>query len=87
MEFKVIYDRSSDVLYITTPHHPAYRGIEDEFGLIWRFDRDGRTLGCTVMDFADYWYPARRLNLVSEIAKNLDVPSGQVEGALANVAS
>jgi hypothetical protein len=86
MEFRVIYDSDADVLYITTPHQPADRGIEDEFGLVWRYNIDGRALGCTVTDFAEFWYPARRGRLAGEIAKHLEIPPGQVERVLAHAA-
>jgi hypothetical protein len=84
-EFSVIYDRASDVLYITTPCVDAEQGVEDEFGLVWRYDWNGRLLGCTIVDFSEHWYPERRHQLADLIAKNLELPLGQTENILANV--
>lgn len=86
-EFRIIYDKKSDVLYITISHQPAHRGFEDESGLVWRYDGEGRALGCTVLDFTEYWYPARGNLLAREIARHLEIPSGQVERALGHAAS
>jgi uncharacterized protein YuzE len=82
MEFKVIYDKNADVLYITTLHAAAERGIEDEKGLVWRYDRHGHALGCTIMDFAEYWYPERRRQLACELSRNLEIPATQIERVL-----
>jgi uncharacterized protein YuzE len=53
--FTVTYDRNSDVLYISTPGAPAHRGIEDNYGMVWRYDRNGELVGVTIIDFCDQW--------------------------------
>jgi uncharacterized protein YuzE len=83
--FRVIYDRDSDVLYITTPDRESVRGLEEE-GVVWRYDANGHALGCTVMDFLHYWYP-RRNRLAREIAKNLDLSTPQAERILEHAAN
>ena len=85
-EFKIAYDKDADVLYITTPHQPAHRGVEDESGLVWRYGVEGRPLGCTVMDFSEYWYPTRKRLLARELARNLEIPSAQIERVLDHAA-
>jgi uncharacterized protein YuzE len=84
VEFRIIYDRDSDVLYITTPYRAAERGIEDETGLVWRYDGRGQLLGCTILDFAGHWYPERGSQLATRLAKSLELPLVQVENVLAH---
>lgn len=53
--FSVAYDRRADVLYIAEVNRSASRGVEDRFGIVWRYDEDGRLIGATVMDFIESW--------------------------------
>lgn len=54
--FNVTYDRDGDVLYISKRKAPASRGIEDQFGIVWRYDGDGELIGATIVDFHGRWY-------------------------------
>ena len=86
-EFRVLYNKDSDVLYIRAPSQPAEHGLEDEFGIVWRYSSDGRPLGCIVQDFAEYWYPRRAAHLAATISRHLELPENQVEKILAHAAS
>jgi hypothetical protein len=85
-EFRVAYDKTADVLYISTPYQPGEGGREDKLGIVWRYGSNGQPLGCVVADFAEYWYPRRRIRLAREIAKNLDLPEPQVVRILEHAA-
>jgi uncharacterized protein YuzE len=67
--FNVVYDRESDVLYISTRREPAARGIEDKNGIVWRYDRQGELIGATVLDFHDHWFNQGPL-LAGEISRH-----------------
>jgi len=54
--FNVTYDRDGDVLYISKRKIPAARGIEDKFGIVWRYDNDGELIGATIVDFYERWF-------------------------------
>ena len=75
--FQVLYDRDSDVLYISTRQVPAARGVEEPSGVVWRYDRDGELIGVTVVDFHDHWF-TRRGVLAKEMARRFDIPTPQV---------
>jgi uncharacterized protein YuzE len=68
-DWRVRYDRSSDVLYVSKrPGVPA-RSREREPGVIWRYDvQRGDLIGVTVIDFATYWGGNRRSELIHLIA-------------------
>jgi uncharacterized protein YuzE len=76
--FNVRYDRASDVLYISTPNAPASRGIEDAYGLVWRYDRDGVLIGVTIVDFYEHWW-SHRSQLAHEVSKRFGIPERQAE--------
>jgi uncharacterized protein YuzE len=80
-EFRVLYDRDSDVLYISTTSAPASRGIEDSQGIVWRYDSEGNLIGATVIDYYDHW-SKRRVELTRAIAKRFDIPEGAAERVL-----
>lgn len=86
-EFRVIYDKDSDVLYIRAPSQPAEHGVEDEFGLVWRYSSDWRPLGCIIHDFMEYWYPRRKERLAATISSHLELPETQIEKILAHTAT
>jgi len=50
--FRVSYDESADVLYVTSAHWRSVYGVEDHNGIVWRFDADGTLVGVTIMDFS-----------------------------------
>ncbi len=54
--FNVTYDRDGDVLYISKRKAPASRGIEDNAGIVWRYDSEGELIGATVVDFYERWF-------------------------------
>jgi uncharacterized protein YuzE len=85
VEFNVAYDRDADVLYITTPIQPAARGIEDENGLVWRYDSKGNPLGCTIIDFSEYWLPSRAHRLANILAEHLEIPVAQIETVISHI--
>jgi uncharacterized protein YuzE len=79
--FNVAYDRDSDVLYISARKVPAYRGVEDAQGIVWRYDRNGELIGMTVVDFYDRWY-SNRPELTRKISAAFDIPELQAETVL-----
>lgn len=76
--FNVTYDKDSDVLYISSRKVPAYRGIEDAHGVVWRYDRGGELIGMTVVDFYDRWY-LNRPELARKISEGFHIPERQAE--------
>jgi hypothetical protein len=86
-EFRVLYDKDADVLYIRAPAQFAERAVEDDSGLVWRYSIDGAPLGCVVQDFTGYCYPKRQRRLASEISVHLDLPEHQVEKILSHAIS
>ena len=50
--FRVSYDESADVLYVTSGDRRSTHGVEDHNGIVWRFDADGTLVGVTIMDFS-----------------------------------
>lgn len=77
--FTVVYDRNSDVLYITTRRgEPAARGVEDPAGIVWRYDGHNDLIGATVLDFREHWYQeSRKPDLVHQLSCRFHVPPGQ----------
>ena len=78
---RVVYDRGSDVLYITI--RPGEHGIAREGlpGVMWRYGpENGKIVGVTILDFAHYWAThldeltddlGCRLNIRQDRAKSL----------------
>ncbi len=73
--FTVSYDRRADTLYITQ-RVDAARGVQDKFGIIWRYDNNGCLIGATVMDFRELWAADPR-ELVERLAEKFDLPIPQ----------
>jgi hypothetical protein len=74
-DFDVAYDKSADVLYISTKlTGPSYRS-EAENGIVWSHQiADGRLVSMTVMDFNAQWQ--NRLALLTEqLNEQLHAPS------------
>ena len=80
-EFRVLYDRDSDVLYISTRQEPATRGVEDKNGIVWRYDSHGELIGATVVDYYDYW-STKRDELTRAISEKFDIPPQIAETVL-----
>lgn len=80
-EFRVLYDRDSDVLYISTRDMAASRGIEDAQGILWRYDGEGNLIGATVVDYLDHWM-MKRPELTKAIASKFEIPQGAAERVL-----
>jgi uncharacterized protein YuzE len=74
--FHVTYDGDSDVLYISVRKAPAARGIEDGYGIVWRYDGDGELIGATIVGFHDDWFN-NRPTLSDEISRRFEIPSQQ----------
>ena len=69
----VRYDRSSDVLYIST--QPGKHGIARESlpGVLWRYEPEhGGIVGVTVLDFSHYWQ-SRRNDLANDLVSHLNI--------------
>jgi uncharacterized protein YuzE len=77
----VVYDAKADVLYIAKEQGPATRGVEDKYGLVWRYNSSGDLIGLTVVDFADYWSENQPL-LANEMAKRFHIPEPQARVVL-----
>jgi len=76
-----MYDRDSDVLYVSSRSAAAARGVEAPDGIVWRYDHEGDLIGVTIVNFNDHWSD-KRPELVREMSAKFDIPSGQTEQAL-----
>lgn len=76
--FQVSYDKIADVLYISKRIEPASRGLEDEFGIVWRYGRDGELISATVMDFHDLW-SGKKSELADALSGNFHISHPQAE--------
>ncbi len=81
LSFDVTYDRNGDVLYLSTRSDEATRGIEDENGCVWRYDKDGEVIGVTVVDFNDFW-TARMPVLAAEMSRRFHIPLPEAQVVL-----
>jgi hypothetical protein len=72
----VVYDRGSDVLYISTRREAAVRGVEDKNGIVWRYDRQGELIGATVLDFHNRGFD-QTPRLAGELSRNFRIPEPQ----------
>jgi uncharacterized protein YuzE len=71
--FNVTYDHDSDVLYLSRHAGSAERGVQDKYGFVWRYDREGELIGVTVVDFMDFWHANKQV-LVREISEHFLIP-------------
>jgi uncharacterized protein YuzE len=78
---KATYDRDADVLYLTLRREPAVRGVEDRYGIVWRFDAEGSVIGVTIVDYRDRW-DDKAGELIAKISERLRIPSSEIEKAL-----
>ncbi len=83
-EFRVVYDSKADVLYISTRSERSTKGIEDRYGVVWRYIGDGELVGATVVDFKDYWGDKHQL-LARELSQKFEIPQQQAETVLDHV--
>ena len=80
--FRADYDESGDVLYIIKGDARRARNIEEEAGLILRFDRETRDpVGVTIIDFKHYWLP-RRKHLLQRLANWFNVSRDEADRIL-----
>ncbi|SHE69110.1 Protein of unknown function [Kaistia soli DSM 19436] len=82
--FIVRYDRTNDVLYIATKSAPAARGVQDAWGILWRYAGDGDLIGATIMDFDELWGD-RTAELAAKLASSFDIPEPQTEITLDHI--
>ncbi|WP_341912832.1 DUF2283 domain-containing protein [Ferrovibrio terrae] len=75
--FMVKYDSRSDVLYISTRSAPSTRGVEDRYGIVWRYE-GGELIGATIIDFHDRWHDDQSM-LALQLAKHFDIPAKEAE--------
>lgn len=83
LPLKIAYDRGSDVLYITAEFEAATKGVEDAYGILWRYGQSGVLVGATVIDYLDIWHD-RLDELAGELAGRFHVPKGDLRRALVN---
>jgi hypothetical protein len=69
------------VLYISTRREGAVRGVEDEFGTLWRYDKDGLLIGVTIADFREVW-AERGAALMDDISRGFDVSGEKVKAVI-----
>ena len=72
--FTVTYDSDGDVLYVSKRKTAAARGVEDQYGFVWRYDRDGELIGVTVTDFRNFWHDQKNV-LAHEISTHFAITS------------
>ena len=74
-DFDVAYDKSADVLYISTKlTGPSYTS-EGENGIVWSHQiADGRLVSMTVLDFNAQWQ-SRLAHLTEQLTEQLHAPS------------
>jgi uncharacterized protein YuzE len=76
ISFNVTYDRLTDVLYISALKAASTKGVEDKYGIVWRYGADGNLVGATVVDFRELW-SEKTENLAKELAWHFEVPTVQ----------
>jgi uncharacterized protein YuzE len=81
VSFTVAYDKRTDVLYIAARKEPAAKGTTDDYGIVWRYDSNGKLIGATVMDFHEYWDDHLAL-LERQLSDRFDVPVSQMRVVL-----
>jgi uncharacterized protein YuzE len=79
--FNVTYDHESDVLYVSTRREGAIHGMEDEFGVLWRYDKAGTLIGVTIVDFRDVC-AERGADLMRDMSRGFDTPVEAVQAAI-----
>lgn len=82
--FNVQYDSRADVLYIARRIEPAAKGIEDRYGIVWRYDGAGELLSATIMDFHDRWQD-REVELAGRLSDRFGITARQMMVVLDHV--
>lgn len=59
-----------DVLYLTVQSKLAVKGLEDCFGILWRFDEDNRLIGLRMPNFIARW-PERQPVLLDLLTRKM----------------
>lgn len=79
-ELHASYDRSADVLYVTTSENGPAIAREADDGIVWRYLRDTNEhlVGATVMHFRCYW-SEHMTDLVKQIASRFHVEAAQAD--------
>ena len=62
--YQITYDAGSDVLYVHCGSGTAYHSVEDDDGIVWRYDENQILIGVTMLDFG------QRLTQGKEIARS-----------------
>lgn len=76
------YDRSADVLYVTTDRNAPAKAKVDGDGLIWRYAMStGEPVGVTIMDYKSFWVD-HLAEIVSSVAKVFHVSASQASAAI-----
>lgn len=61
LHFSVSYDDGSDVLYVTSVRLPRTKNMEEEAGLVLRYDPSThKPVGATILDYKYHWLPQRQ---------------------------
>jgi uncharacterized protein YuzE len=79
--FDVHYDADSDVLYVRNGRGAAARGMEDENGIVWRYDGEGTIVGATVVDLRRRWLGREHI-LTDELSRRLRIPATKAKAAV-----
>lgn len=78
LSFNLTYDPGADVLYITKRKETAVKGIEDEYGIVWRYSEEGDIISATILDFRELW-EHNQLRLANELSRGFGIPNRQAE--------
>lgn len=81
-QIRASYDDVGDVLYILIAKPLNIRNVEDEAGLILRYDAITKDpVGATITDYKEHWV-AHREHLVARLADFLHIPTEEAERVL-----
>ena len=81
----IVYDRCSDVLYLSTRTKSYAYSSEERPGVVWRYDmKDNSVIGVTIIDYSSYWCP-RISDLIREISSRLSMPESHIKDELSKV--
>jgi uncharacterized protein DUF2283 len=76
------YDPTGDVLYVLVGNADNVRNIEDQEGLVLRYDaKTNAPVGVTVIDYKEFWSMNRR-NLTSKLSEFLHIERKETERAI-----
>jgi hypothetical protein len=72
------------VLYVRNGRETAARGVEDENGIVWRYDGNGTAIGATVVNLRRRWLRREHV-LADELSRRLHVPAAKARTAVEHV--